>query len=163
MRLAWVEAEGEFRGAPVTATLSKSHPAGTPSHTFDQLQIWVLTRESDELALNNDELIAKRQREYDAWYSPRQAEIMASYQVTDDMSLDELNATMAAQQSALDSLEDQGREREVHYALLNGPVNIENGVASLLASNLGWSGRGKIPDAFFDLDGVPIYSVAQCP
>lgn len=163
MRMAWIEAEGEFRGANVIATLSKSHPVGSPSSVFEHLELWIVNRTPAEQALDNSAVLDARQDQYTAWHAPRQAEIMARYQPTDDMSLEELNASMEARQAALDALEEEGRPREIHSALLNGSVVVEDGVASVLSDNFGWRGRGKMPDAFFDLDNTQIYAVAQCP
>ena len=163
MRQIWVEAVGTFREVPALMILSKSHPVGVPGNVFEHLEIWLSDIAPDESKLDIRDIVQKRQTEFDAWHAQRINAVMSDYPITDDMSLDELNARMQAQQEAMDSIDEEADSLRIPYAVARGAVKNEDGKISLLTSNVGWRGKGRTPDAFFDLEGHQLYVVAQCP
>jgi len=161
-QLAQVVATGEFRGAASVITITKSHPTGNPKRLFEEMYVRLMTFQDDEKTLSVDDVLRKRERERLAWYAPAQKEILNGYPVDDDMSLDELNAQMQAQQDAMSALDEKSTNQEIKYAMARGPVSISGKDLSFRSKQLFPSNSGKVPDAFFDLEDAQIYAIARC-
>ncbi len=160
--LAEVFASGTFRGSPALIKLSKSHPVGNPNAQFQQMDIWLTARAVDEKGMNVEKIPAKRNQEIEAWYNAEQQRIMQESQFDDDMSMDQMNAQMNAQQEALSALTKEAEERRLKHAIAHGEVTINEGILKFESARLSPTNSGKIPDAFFDIENTQLYAVASC-
>ena len=160
--LAKVFASGTFRGSPALVRLSKSHPVGSPNSQFQQMEFWLTERAVDEKGMDVEQILVKRNQEYEAWYNPEQQRIMQELQLDDDMSMDQINAQMNAQQEALNVLAKEAKARQLKRAISHGEVNINGGILKFESPRLSPTNSGKIPDAFFDIENAQLYAVASC-
>lgn len=160
--LAKVFASGTFRGSPALVKLSKSHPVGNPNAQFQQMEFWLTERTSDETGMDVEQILAKRNQDFEAWYNAEQQQIMQEFQVDDDMSLDQMNAQMNAQQEAMSMLTKQAESRRLQRAISHGEVNVDGDILRFESPRLSPTNSGKIPDAFFDIENAQLYAVASC-
>lgn len=160
--LAKVLASGTFRGSPALSKLSKSHPVGSPNAQFQQMEFWLTERADDEKGMDVEQILAKRKQEYDAWYISEQQQITQEFQVDDDMSLDQMNAQINAQQEAMSVLRKQADAKRLQRAISHGEININDGVIKFESPRLSATNSGKIPDAFFDIENAQLYAVVSC-
>lgn len=160
--LAEVFASGMFRGSPALIKLSKSHPVGNPDTQFQQMDIWLAERTVDEKGMGVEQILAKRNQETESWYNLEQQRIMQELQLDDDMSLDQMNEQMNSQQEAMSALTKEAEARRLKYAISYGEVDISGDILKFESPQLSPTNRGKIPDAFFDIESAQLYAVASC-
>ncbi|MEM7083157.1 MAG: hypothetical protein AAF465_10515 [Pseudomonadota bacterium] len=155
-------AEGSFRGESVVLSMIKAHPLGAPGAVRDEFFLYQMQIEPEEASLSFQEVVRRRDKALSAYSTEKQQEAMARYPITDDMTLDELNAQMAKQQAAMDAVRHDVSKREIKKALSHGTITAQKGIIEFQSTGLYSASNGKTPDVFFDLESAQIRAVAQC-
>ncbi len=156
---AEVYATGYFRYTPAVVYLSK---AETPAALFQTMDLLLIDLSDDEQVLGFNELIKKRDDEFQAWHTPKALEIQNSLQITDDMSIEEMNQAMNKQSEAYDALELEADARRISKTLVHGTVEVSDGIIFFTAPGISYTSSGRTPDAFSDLENLQVQAITKC-
>ncbi len=122
---ASVSARGQLNNKNVVLFIDQSHPVGTPTQLFEDLQIWSTDINTQDLIANHRNFLSRNlDTELKQWYQKEQVAIQNKYKVTNEMSAEEMIETTDKSSKALDDLEKQITAKQTKMVRSFGKTNV---------------------------------------
>ncbi len=161
---ASVSAQGTIESQPVVLFIDLSHPVGSPSNLFQDLQIWTTKISAEDLLSQNRNYLSRNlDADLHAWYQKEQVAIQEKFVVTNEMSTEEMIATTDKSSQALDDLHQQLLSKQTKMLRSFGQTQVSGNTITFESGPAGLEmfTRGE-PVDFADLLGKKFTAKVTC-
>ena len=161
---ASVSAQGEIGGSKVVVFIDQSHPVGSDTQLFEDLQIWSTEISSQDLLnKHRNDLLQNLDSELQQWFQKEQIAIQNKFIVTNEMSPEEMIETTNKSSQAYDDLQKELEVKQTKTVRSFGKSQIQGNTIKFDSGPAGLEmfTRGEVV-GFADLLGVKFSAKVSC-